>query len=1594
MSEPTSEVVEEEDSFDFDLQEFLRKQFSAPTKVKVDYSRVLARKLDESSEFMKRIQAIQSAVQKNDSVQAVLTKIFPPAKIKQLKSYISGEVRMRDRCSVTQLNPNQESVMALAMLRAANKLLTPGLLVKHTTGLGKTVIATAILIAFWNKHVPFEEVAEDEPIQVGNYVVLKSDHSKYGRVEVVDGERITARFVTKNLSNASTKDILRSDAVRVRFWNLMLASTLKNQRDNNIDKLVSNIEKYFYWARDLQGLPFLSREFYDALNPGVSYRAYLTNLVEERFRAGFDDCFLEQKSRLTTDGQRDAHDRILARRALGRKGMGLQYYGRLGFDLRSNLPRKDQEELLSESIDLFTDEFERRLESQSQLNLDSEQTKEIVQAAHDLYEDAVLKRGTLTFADRKRPDFDERLQRAVCRVLGVEFERLIPSGRSRGFVASAGGNRVFESDPSKLNIILTGPFKNLWLRSAGFDNRMSQSEIQKWSAVYLTRIDDKLRSDFSYEILKQQADVQHALDRVDEPVRSSIANVFAAKRGEDMKKIRKDLDKLLSGISDDPLVRASVIDILSSYALQNAPEHIAFSSQNVFQQLPDEFEPERATEFGKPKNNSGGTEEGIDDEEEFDADFLAFVEDDVPEITSHSILRGSRLENSVFILDEVQLLVRPPSGERTSDFLALVRALTSFRDHRSTWVVGLSATPGYDDESVKDVLGIIKGAKVRSSSLESFENMISYADFSSDVSAFPKVSVDLVCTPVTEDYFDDHYEKSIRTTVSMLDRQPPMSASVREAVRLAKEQMNPESKRYLTKFARLSAYATMAPGGAGEDDDEVVANTAVTEENAVRERGLFLEGAVDDREFEDEEYVGEEEEGGAGAGNRQVRRGIRIPRTATFVRPSVEEGEELSALEFVPIPLGNGRKIVPSPKVERVVRDLIRGVSQMREGVRVLKKFPGKHYVYTSDVRTLGMIAYYLETFLPGMKMYRGEPRSVLSQTRKAFYAYADPKNSRWFPNHTLPEFLSHTEEATVRQVFLGAGVTSEDEIEENDRLDTIVEWTEDVGELRDQFDKARVQNPRTGARVELVRRLNRRMVVGRMKKMMEDPKFNTNGEHVPIILATSESYKGVDFLGVTNLYLVDSFRSFQDFLQFLGRGPRFCSHAGLVDAKQRVKMRVYHLTGPEEEDYSTFFSDAVYWKQGLETYLSFWGRMNRAFADAAYDHRIFHDLYHKQIEEFRATIAKLFCGGSANSVPTAVQKLKQVEKLKVGDYVKVVRPEPRSFWYGNVREFLADEKVVVQFEDKYRGHKNSAFQDAEGEPTKEYADFLKSHAPSAPFVLELPKKDVQFTREYSSSERNVDLPEELADRVRTATMEHVRYFYANLSENKIDQYLNLKKALEGKDLAVFLDKFRVVPRAEKEKKTDKTKKEYVVSILFDEFMSTFESALGEEAGDIYSGRKKNIMIKFNQQTNTFLIEIAHSFFKTEHARDDVVQKYLPAGPIVWNEDHTNFHLDLAGVPSTQSSIEERAIYAIHHKQAGSSSKKPKLPKNVGEDAVDDVGDIFGAPEDDEGGTGGVGGAGSGGGGSLHDDFSVHFGGGRRSIRHRRLRLDHLFGLR
>ena len=126
-----------------------------------------------------------------ENVNALLNLISTENNTKEIFDLNISSINMPTEKEIG-LQLNQLSVMALAKLRADNKIDTPGLLVNHSTGSGKTLIGLMILLEFWDKY-----------------------------------------WYDKN-------------ANKNRMWAILLTSTRKNQReDNNIDKLADLCIKYF-----------------------------------------------------------------------------------------------------------------------------------------------------------------------------------------------------------------------------------------------------------------------------------------------------------------------------------------------------------------------------------------------------------------------------------------------------------------------------------------------------------------------------------------------------------------------------------------------------------------------------------------------------------------------------------------------------------------------------------------------------------------------------------------------------------------------------------------------------------------------------------------------------------------------------------------------------------------------------------------------------------------------------------------------------------------------------------------------------------------------------------------------------------------------------------------------------------------------------------------------------------------------------------------------------------------------------------------------------------------------------------------------------
>lgn len=103
----------------------------------------------------------------------------------------------------------------------------------------------------------------------------------------------------------------------------------------------------------------------------------------------------------------------------------------------------------------------------------------------------------------------------------------------------------------------------------------------------------------------------------------------------------------------------------------------------------------------------------------------------------------------------------------------------------------------------------------------------------------------------------------------------------------------------------------------------------------------------------------------------------------------------------------------------------------------------------------------------------------------------------------------------------------------------------------------------------------------------------------IKVVVATRESFKGVDIRGVRHVHALDPFENYKDYLQLVGRGPRLCAHADIPDMSKRVVDVVVYLLSPDGANARVF--------RGAETrYRAAWGAIDDELGRSAVDREIF----------------------------------------------------------------------------------------------------------------------------------------------------------------------------------------------------------------------------------------------------------------------------------------------------------------------------------------------------------------------------------------------------
>ena len=162
----------------------------------------------------------------------------------------------------------------------------------------------------------------------------------------------------------------------------------------------------------------------------------------------------------------------------------------------------------------------------------------------------------------------------------------------------------------------------------------------------------------------------------------------------------------------------------------------------------------------------------------------------------------------------------------------------------------------------------------------------------------------------------------------------------------------------------------------------------------------------------------------------------------------------------------------------------------------------------------------------------------------------------------------------------------------------------------------------------------------------------NNDGSDIKVILATADHFKGVDINHLKYLHLVDAMADYQDFIQFVGRGSRYCSHRlwrSMVSRKVHVLM--YHLMPDRHDDaLNVFYADPSLWAFSKSVYNIEWGTMEKSLQEASVDYLVFKDTIHANTKQIQESLMHALC------TPLVIER--KQPKTKRENKQKKINPE------------------------------------------------------------------------------------------------------------------------------------------------------------------------------------------------------------------------------------------------------------------------------------------------------------------------------------------------
>lgn len=508
------------------------------------------------------------------------------------------------------------------------------------------------------------------------------------------------------------------------------------------------------------------------------------------------------------------------------------------------------------------------------------------------------------------------------------------------------------------------------------------------------------------------------------------------------------------------------------------------------------------------------------------------------------------IRHSLIVIDEVQFLLHPPPLEisRQREYQFLRKALTERRARKTTWVLGLTATPGSTTGEVCDILNAVAGAPgfVTHDNLEdSARGLVSYAQVQGDLHHFPRLKIAPQCVKLQPEHA---YAQEYLKLATEHTRFHTAIREVSEDLLLEfddKEQAREESyAKAVDKYKKqLTTWKATGKGKAPKQPTPPQPRKETGEANWTFDK----------------------------RSKQKYYRKLRDASNVIILKSKSKDDEDLALREAALRDQGVFTFRAHDGTCKQRQRCMVVACSpKLMKLVDNIRRLSGKHYVYTSNTQTMLVVAALLETQL---KMHN---LPITCESKDC---------------NTQPLVRG-------RQYFMmlrGGGSTK-----------TLYKGDDSV-----KMDKWKVTTQEKPRRAASIRKF--------------DDSENAGGDHVKVVLADGEFYKGVDLKGLRYIHMLEPMVDFGELVQLAGRGPRFCSHTGLPVKDWNVRLMSYRqsIEGLEGSDLD---ADTFVLEQAIGRFQGEFGDTESKLRKASIDYKLFDDNLHQNIEDAKQVLMSASC--------------------------------------------------------------------------------------------------------------------------------------------------------------------------------------------------------------------------------------------------------------------------------------------------------------------------------------------------------------------------------